>query len=250
VSARWPRSPASPHRALAARTRYRQSLAWSTPCDLGASDLIGGRIHLGAARFLFASLIVVAISAGLLLRLALLGVSLPVDPPGRAVPLWNDIIAAGVAVACFSVFFSQPLTMLPWPATVGMLAHALRWAALTVFGFGVATGALVACIIVGLLLAPVSRRSHMPFAAIGFAAAVSMMPGVYLFRTWSGLMQIAGGGETTLSLLQGTIAAGVTASFIFSDEPGAHLPKMIVDYLANRSGQTEIAGADEPAEAG
>src|SRR6266481_5669633 len=66
----------------------------------GAFDLIGGRIHLGAARLLYAGLIVVAISTGLLLGLALLGASLPVDPPVRVVPLWHDIIAAGVAVAC------------------------------------------------------------------------------------------------------------------------------------------------------
>lgn len=217
----------------------------------GAFDLIGGRIHLGAARFLYASLIVVAISTGLLLGLAALGVSLPVDPPGRTVPLWHDIIAAGVAIACFSVFISKPLTMLPWPAAVGMLAHALRWVALTVFGFGVATGALVACLFVGLLLAPVSRRSYMPFAGIGFAAVVSMMPGVYLFRTWGGLVQIASGGETTLSLLQGTIAAGVTASIIIlAMSLGLIVPKTIIDYLADRSTQTQIAGAAEHVKAG
>src|ERR1700677_1639125 len=75
----------------------------------GALDLIKGRIHLGAARILFAGLVIVAISTGLLLGLALMGVSLPVDQVSRAVPLQFDIAAAGVAVAAYSVFFSMPL---------------------------------------------------------------------------------------------------------------------------------------------
>jgi uncharacterized membrane protein YjjB (DUF3815 family) len=205
----------------------------------GALDLIAGRVHLGSARLIYAGLIVVAITTGLLLGLTLLGVSLPVDPPGRSVPLWEDVTAAGVAVAAYSVFFSTPLIMLPWPAAIGMLAHALRWVALSVLGFGVATGALVACVVVGLILTPVARRTHMPFAAVGFASVVSMIPGVYLFRMGSGLVQIAEGTHTTADLLN-TVASGTTATMIIlAMSFGLIVPKLIIDYFSDRSNEAK-----------
>ena len=207
----------------------------------GALDLVAGRVHLGAARLIYAGLIVLAITTGLLLGLALLGISLPVDPAGHSVPLWMDVIAAGVAVAAYSIFFSTPLTMLPWPVAVGMLAHALRWVAINVLGLGVATGALVACVVVGLILTPVSRRMHMPFAAIGFASVVSMIPGVYLFRMGSGLIQIAGGTQSPADLVDTAASGGAAAMIIFAMSFGLIIPKLIIDYFDDR--RAKINGA-------
>ena len=231
--------------ALAVRGQLSSSLRLVSLCPCmvlvpgphvlnGALDLIAARVNLGAARLIYAALVIVAISVGLLLGQAPFGVALPVDEGASSVSLWEDVIAAGVAVAAYSIFFSTPLYMLPWPIAVGMFAHALRWCAL-MLGASAATGALVACLVVGLILTPVARRWHMPFAAIGFASVVSMIPGVFLFKMSSGFLQLATGLNPTPELLSETIVDGITAVIIISAMSfGLIVPKLIIDWVGNR----------------
>jgi len=107
-----------------------------------------------------------------------------------------------------------------------------------VFGASAATGALVACLIVGLILTPVSRRWHMPFAAIGFASVVSLIPGVFLFRMASGLVQLAQGSHTTLELISATTADGMIAvTIILAMSFGLIVPKLAIDHFSERATQ-------------
>jgi uncharacterized membrane protein YjjB (DUF3815 family) len=77
----------------------------------------------------------------------------------------------------------------------------------------------------------------MPFAAIGFASVVSMIPGVYLFRMGSGLVQIAEGTQTIADLLN-TVASGTTAAMIIlAMSFGLIVPKLIIDYFSDRSNE-------------
>ena len=87
-------------------------------------------------------------------------------------------------------------------------------------------------------------------AAIGFASVVSMIPGVYLFRLASGLLQIAGGSGTTVDLLSATAADGLIAVIvILAMSFGLVVPKLAIDHFSdgwrsNSSGAQQHVGPD------
>jgi hypothetical protein len=70
----------------------------------------------------------------------------------------------------------------------------------------------------------------MPFAAIGFSSVVSMMPGVFMFRMASGLVQLTNISQRTWELMGSTLADGSTAILIIlAMSFGLLVPKLILD---------------------
>jgi uncharacterized membrane protein YjjP (DUF1212 family) len=180
----------------------------------GALDLLALRMTLGIARLGYSALILAAIAAGLIVGLAADGRSLAVVQTSSTVPLYLDVIAAGIAAGSYPVFFSMPYRMIVWPFAVGMLAHAAHWWVLTAWQVDVATAALVSCLIAGTLLLPISHYLRMPFAAIGFASVVALVPGVYVFRMLSGLVKFA--HLPTSDLLTSLTSDGATAVLVIT----------------------------------
>jgi uncharacterized membrane protein YjjP (DUF1212 family) len=196
----------------------------------GALDLARTEVSLGVARITYASVIVLMICAGLLLGLAVGGIGLPASTGTTAVPLLYDVIAAGVAVAAYGTFFSMPWRMLPIPMLIGMLAHAARWFVVAA-GLRVEVGAFVACLIVSLMLTPIAERLRLPFAGIAFAAVVSLIPGVFLFRMGGGILAlIALGAKAPTGLLQNVVVDGATAFVVMLAMAfGLIIPKLCID---------------------
>jgi hypothetical protein len=95
-----------------------------------------------------------------------------------------------------------------------------------------AAAAFAASLVVGLVITPVARRSHVPFAAIGFASVVSMILGVYLFKMAGGILQIASTSSIPFELISATVADGVTALIItLGMSFGLIVPKLAIDRL-------------------
>jgi uncharacterized membrane protein YjjP (DUF1212 family) len=202
----------------------------------GVLDLARARIPLGIARIVYATVVTLTVSTGLVLGLASGGVGLPAYGASAAVPLGYDVLAAGVAVAAYGTFFNMSWQTLPIPIAAGMLAHGCRWSAITLAGVNPATGALIACLIVGTLMAPIADRLRLPFAGLAFASVVSLIPGSYLFRMAGGMAGLLAGGTKADPELFFEVMADATGAILIvvAMTFGLVIPRICFSLPTNR----------------
>jgi uncharacterized membrane protein YjjB (DUF3815 family) len=169
------------------------------------------------------------LAAGILLASALgivLGVELVFPGPGLpehgaggggdGLSLAADVAVAGVVTCGFAVFYNTAWAQVALAAVGGMAGHGLRYLGLRA-GCTPEAAAFLGGLAVGIVSAWMVRRSKAPVAVIAFAGAVTMMPGLQMYRALGGALQLARqAGDTESAAVAATLANALQAGIVVS----------------------------------
>lgn len=104
--------------------------------------------------------------------------------------LVTDMILAALVTSGFAVFYNTSWRQVRWTVGGGMIGHGLRYLSLHA-GFPLEVATFLGSFAVGAVSSRMSQTKSTPFAVIAFAGAVTMMPGVAIYRMLSGAVQLA-----------------------------------------------------------
>jgi uncharacterized membrane protein YjjB (DUF3815 family) len=159
----------------------------------GLLDLVDNYVPMSIARLTLAASILVAIAIGIVIGIEL---TLP-DPPlaeqnsnSDHLNIFLDIILAGLVTIGFAACYNTSPAHFAMAAAGGMAGHGLRFLGLEL-GWGLVPATFIGGLAVGLVSAWVVRSYKAPFAVIAFAGAVTMMPGLQIYRAISGILRLA-----------------------------------------------------------
>lgn len=181
----------------------------------GLIDLVDNYISMSLARLSLAAGILLASAAGTVIGMA------AVLPPETVVPskpnighlnLLSDMVLAGVVTFGFAAFYNVALSHVGLAIVGGAIGHGLRYVALD-YGWRLAAATFVGSLAVGIVSAIISRSHKVPVAVVAFAGAVTMMPGIQIYRALRGFLQLAHDG-TNLETAAATLGDASQAILI------------------------------------
>ena len=172
-------------------------------------DLVDNYMPMCVARLGLATGIIVASALGIVAGVQL---TLPIPPgPLQSAAAANlnvvsDMLLAGIVACGFATFYNANWTHIGMAALGGMAGHGLRFLAL-VSGWNAQSATFVGGLAVGVISARIAKTYKAPFAVIAFAGAVTMMPGVQIYRALAGSLQLVRlQHEAELSTIAATLA--------------------------------------------
>lgn len=159
----------------------------------GLLDLSDNHLPMSLARLGLAVGILLASALGIVL-----GVELTLPGPLVAgqgartgqLNLAGDMLLAAVVTCGFAVFYNTGWKHVALAALGGMAGHGLRFLALQAGG-GLVAATFLGSLAVGTAAAWMSRSQRLPVAVIAVSGAVTMMPGLHMYRALAGAVQLA-----------------------------------------------------------
>jgi uncharacterized membrane protein YjjP (DUF1212 family) len=159
----------------------------------GLLDLIDNYLPMSLARLGLAAGILLASALGVALGIEL---TLPGPPLAEAagsshhMTLFLDVVLAGIVTCGFAVFYNTAWAQLWMAAVGGMGGHGLRFLALEA-GCRLEAATFLGGLAVGAVSAWMAWAGRVPVAVIAFAGAVTMMPGLHIYRALGGAAGLA-----------------------------------------------------------
>jgi uncharacterized membrane protein YjjB (DUF3815 family) len=208
----------------------------------GLLDLIDNYLPMTLARLGLATAIIAVSALGIVLGMEL---TLSYVPSGDAridhLNLITDMILAGIVTCGFALFYNANWTHTGLAMLGGMAGHGTRFIALEL-GARVEVATFLGGFAVGVVAALIARSYKLPFAVVAFAGAVTMMPGLQMYRSLGGALQLARlKSEADLSLITSLSGNAVQSGLVVSSLAlGLIVAERAVPMLLRDNGQHHL----------
>jgi uncharacterized membrane protein YjjP (DUF1212 family) len=185
----------------------------------GILDLIDNYLPMSLARLGLAAGILLASTLGIVLGIELtLPGPLPTDQSANVdhLNLFSDMVLAGIVTCGFAVFYNTAWRQVGMAVVGGMAGHGLRFLALE-GGCRLEVATFVGGLAVGVVAGWMARSGKTPVAVLAFAGAVTMMPGLHIYRALGGALQLARlATEASPAAMAGTLGNASQACLVVS----------------------------------
>jgi uncharacterized membrane protein YjjP (DUF1212 family) len=206
----------------------------------GLLDLVDNHMALGLFRLALACSLLTAAMLGIVVGMEL---TLPAVPDSESrfrgeLTIASDMVLAGIVTCGFALAYNSAWPHVCLAVLGGVLGHGLRYVALQ-GGGKLDAATFLGGLAVGIVSACIARFTKVPVAVIAFAGAVTMMPGVQMYRALVGVLRLSrleDGGESPAAteVLGYALQAGVVASALaLGLVVGVRIVSVVAGYLDN-----------------